>query len=356
MARTLLLHLRLHWPDEFHPNLWPFALDYAVYIYNHMPTKGKAGMPSPQEVFCGTKIGRRPLRRLKVFGCPTYVLDPRLQDGKKIPKWEPRSRKGQFLGFSKLHASTVSLIRNIRTGYISPQFHVVFDEQFTTVVSEAEIDLSESWTDLFLNSREHYLEGHDVSADGPIPQLDPDFASADELPLEQPPSTSQGESVVSQGESVTSQGEAAQQNIPPTSPEETAHNQVPPVQQQPTQPSTDQQSASRGVGWHDVEEAPPRQSQHEQAASQPEPQLEPQPPQSPLLRRSQRTRASRDEWKEPPLTYSKRGGSATLLKRVASRLFTYTVLSSCPNVIAAATVDWHKVSSDPEYHYFDSLF
>ena len=25
-------------------------------------------------------------------------------------------------------------------------------------------------------------------------------------------------------------------------------------------------------------------------------------------------------------------------------------------MIAAATVDWHTVSSDPEYHYFDSLF
>ena len=32
------------------------------------------------------------------------------------------------------------------------------------------------------------------------------------------------------------------------------------------------------------------------------------------------------------------------------------MLSSCPNVIAAATVDWHTVKSDPEYHYFDSLF
>ena len=25
-------------------------------------------------------------------------------------------------------------------------------------------------------------------------------------------------------------------------------------------------------------------------------------------------------------------------------------------MITAATVDWHKVTSDPEYHYFDSLF
>eukprot|EP00977_Amphora_coffeiformis_P012523 scaffold3088_cov115-Amphora_coffeaeformis.AAC.1 len=80
MARAMLLHLRLHWPDEFLPDLWPFALDYAVYIYNHVPRKGKAGTPSPIEFFCGAKVGCRPLRHLRVFGCPSYVLDPRLQD------------------------------------------------------------------------------------------------------------------------------------------------------------------------------------------------------------------------------------------------------------------------------------
>eukprot|EP00977_Amphora_coffeiformis_P019172 scaffold6982_cov86-Amphora_coffeaeformis.AAC.2 len=149
MARAMLLHLRLHWPDEFSPDLWPFALDYAVYIYNHVPRKGKAGAPSPIEFFCGAKVGCRPLRRLRVFGCPPYVLDPRLQDGKKIPKWEPRSRQGQFLGFSKEHATTIGLIRNTRTGYISPQFHVVYDEQFTTVTSDSSIDLQEHWIDLF---------------------------------------------------------------------------------------------------------------------------------------------------------------------------------------------------------------
>ena len=89
MSRAMMLHLRLHWPDEFSSDLWPFALDYAVYIYNHVPVKGKPGAPSPIEVFCGSKVGCRSLRRLRVFGCPCYILDPRLQDGKKIPKWEP---------------------------------------------------------------------------------------------------------------------------------------------------------------------------------------------------------------------------------------------------------------------------
>jgi hypothetical protein len=64
---------------------------------------------------------------------PTYVLDPKLQDGKKLPRWNPRSKLGQFLGRSTLHASSIGLIRNLRTGAVSPQFHVVYDDHFTTV-------------------------------------------------------------------------------------------------------------------------------------------------------------------------------------------------------------------------------
>ena len=32
MARAMLLHVQLHWPDEFDPSLWPFALDHLVEI------------------------------------------------------------------------------------------------------------------------------------------------------------------------------------------------------------------------------------------------------------------------------------------------------------------------------------
>ena len=61
------------------------------------------------------------------------------------------------LGLSPKHASTVPLVLNLSTGNISPQFHVVFDDWFTTVDSREEstedsID-STKWTDLFLNER-----------------------------------------------------------------------------------------------------------------------------------------------------------------------------------------------------------
>ena len=68
-----------------------------------------------------------------MWGCPVYVLDPKLQDQKKLPKWRPRSRLGVYLGCSPSHHNTVGRILNPRTGYVSPQFHVVYDEKFETV-------------------------------------------------------------------------------------------------------------------------------------------------------------------------------------------------------------------------------
>ena len=178
MARAMLLHVRIHWPEEFDSAHWPFALDYAIWIYNHIPIADKANM-CPDEIFSKTKLGCWALRRARVFGCPTYVLDNRLQDGKKIPKWQPRARTGMFLGFSNEHSSTVGLILNLKTGHISPQFHVVYDELFTTVTTDMAIDLEENWLDLWKNSREFYLEDWDPTIDGELPGLDPDYDDSD---------------------------------------------------------------------------------------------------------------------------------------------------------------------------------
>jgi transposase InsO family protein len=169
MARAMMLHSSIMWTDEFDQSLWPYALDYSAWLYNHTPRQD-SGL-APMEVFCGTKLECRYLRRAKVWGCPAYVLDPRLQDGQKIPKWEPRARRGQFLGFSRRHSSLVGLIRNMNTQYITPQFHVVYDELFTTVTSDQSHDMTETWIDLFKDSRESYIEGHDETTDGPIPAL-----------------------------------------------------------------------------------------------------------------------------------------------------------------------------------------
>jgi hypothetical protein len=37
MARTMMLHAAIHWPDVSDATLWPMAVAHAVYLYNHMP-------------------------------------------------------------------------------------------------------------------------------------------------------------------------------------------------------------------------------------------------------------------------------------------------------------------------------
>jgi hypothetical protein len=112
------------------------------------------------------------------MGCPAYVLDLKIQDGKKIPKWQPKSRRGQFLGFSKQHASTIGLVRNIKTGSISPQFHVVYDDRFMTVPSRLDDDEinKEDWEELLTFSRMLSID-----EDNQAPELNEEWLSEDEL-------------------------------------------------------------------------------------------------------------------------------------------------------------------------------
>lgn len=130
-ARTILLHAMLRWPEQTSTDLWPMAMQHSEHLVNVLPNMSDGF--SPDEKFCRTFKSTPQLQHLPVWGCPTYVLDPRLQDKRKLPKWHSRSRRGQFLGWSPLHASNVALVRNLTTGCILPQFHVVFDNWFETV-------------------------------------------------------------------------------------------------------------------------------------------------------------------------------------------------------------------------------
>ena len=55
---------------------------------------------------------------------------------------------GIYIGRSSLHASNVGLILNPRTGHVSPQFHVVYDDDFTTVPYLRSIDVPPHWAQL----------------------------------------------------------------------------------------------------------------------------------------------------------------------------------------------------------------
>lgn len=167
-ARANMLHLATHWPQYASSTFWPQAIDYAVWVFNRMPNM-ITGI-SPNEIWSSVRgDSGTQLSRTHVFGCPVYVLDAALQDGKKIPKWNPRARLGLFLGFSDVHSSQVPLVLNTQTGKISPQFHVIFDDKFATVHSlPPDQPLTEQWANIFRLGRECFLDIDYDANDNPI--------------------------------------------------------------------------------------------------------------------------------------------------------------------------------------------
>ncbi|NCF91157.1 MAG: hypothetical protein GWQ05_09390, partial [Verrucomicrobiaceae bacterium] len=129
---------------------------------------------SPLEVFTKTKSDHRDLRRTHVFGCPVFVLEAKLQDGHKIPKFNRRARMGQFLGFSDEHSTTVARVRNLSTNFVSPQYHVVFDDHFTSIHNDTRLSdtsVESIFNDLFGSCREWYgddADGADGDDDPPL--------------------------------------------------------------------------------------------------------------------------------------------------------------------------------------------
>ncbi|KAL7480320.1 hypothetical protein ACHAW6_006014 [Cyclotella cf. meneghiniana] len=63
---------------------------------------------------------------------------------------------GQFLGFSQEHSSLVAFVQNLHTSYVSPQYHVVFDDKFEAVFNNAKSseELDKICAKLFVSSRE----------------------------------------------------------------------------------------------------------------------------------------------------------------------------------------------------------
>jgi hypothetical protein len=98
---------------------------------NETPTRQSPKI-SPIELFSSSKIKPK-AQYSHTFGSPVYVLDDRLQQGKRIPKWSNRARVGVYLGSSPRHSRKVALVLNLATGHVSPQFHVRFDDLCDTL-------------------------------------------------------------------------------------------------------------------------------------------------------------------------------------------------------------------------------
>ena len=147
-ARTSLLHASHRWPKAINPALWPCALKHYVNMKNSLPAEyiiggknGRKKLPdkyinSPLSKFSGfeTPID---LKNFHPFGSPVYVLENKLQAQCAHNKWADRSRVGIFLQHSPVHSSSVPLVLNTRTGLVSPQFHCLYDDSFSTCRRDA---------------------------------------------------------------------------------------------------------------------------------------------------------------------------------------------------------------------------
>ena len=156
-ARSQLIHAMHHWPDVITAELWPYPIKMVVDVHNNSPS---AHGLSPVELFTGVKR-RANLNLMHPFGCPAFVLDKAICNGGRTPKWDLRSERGVYLGLSPDHASNVGLIFNPTTRHVSPQYHVVYDDDFTSVVHQS----APTWPKIF----EHlYKTSRDEPPDDPL--------------------------------------------------------------------------------------------------------------------------------------------------------------------------------------------
>ena len=99
MARTFMVCSSLHWTyhgsDDI--SLWNFAVKHAVWLHNILPND-LSGI-TPIYFLASNKYEHRNLSISHVWGCTVFVLDPKLKNEQKIPKWNRRSQLGQFLVF-----------------------------------------------------------------------------------------------------------------------------------------------------------------------------------------------------------------------------------------------------------------
>ena len=159
IARTMMIHAATHWPEMADATLWPLAVNYAVYIFNRVPNR-ETGL-SPLDIFTSTRQPLRRLQDLHVFGSPAYLLDKTIADGKKLPRWKPKSERVIFVGISGKHLSQTPMVLNPRTRATTTPYHVVFDDWFATVGSSPDAlpDFqSPEWQAMFGDSTYQFVE------------------------------------------------------------------------------------------------------------------------------------------------------------------------------------------------------
>ena len=287
IARAQLHHQALHWPDAANVELWPLAVLHAVYLLNCLPREDTGR--SPLELFSRKVWASTKFHDLHVWGCPVYVLDSKLSNGAKKPRWTPRSSRGMYVGVSQKHGHTVPLVLDLETGKITAQYHVVFDDWFHTVeaTNEEKIDFDhDDWYKTFGLAEYQYIPDHD-----PLPAVHPHSVIESEgatrletLREVRHQEQSRGDSIQRETDppvrplpsfpqTTHSQATSSQDALPPTPPAKPPLSVPPPLRESSPSDVSPADSIQRekkkpdispwkpvSSGWHDVEVATPQRT------------------------------------------------------------------------------------------------
>jgi hypothetical protein len=128
----MLNHAISKWDKTITPELWPFAIQQEATIYITTKRRSRDYDVSPWDQFIGerSKLNQSDMHPLL---CPVYVLDRRMQEGTSPPKWTKRTTQKVYVGHLHHYSRSDPMVCDPKTKLVSPQFHVMFDDNFDTV-------------------------------------------------------------------------------------------------------------------------------------------------------------------------------------------------------------------------------
>ena len=121
----MLIHAMKNWPEVVTVDPWPFTLRMVVDIHNATP--GPSGQ-SPEEILSKEN-------QTKTGSLTFTPLDARYLFWSHHYNKNTKSLNGIYLGHSPQHAQTIPIVLNINTELCSSQYHVLFDDTFSTIKS-----------------------------------------------------------------------------------------------------------------------------------------------------------------------------------------------------------------------------
>jgi hypothetical protein len=88
---------------------------------------------------------------------PVYVLDRRMQEGTSSPKWTKLTAQKVYVFHLRHYSKSVPMIWDPKTKLVSPQFHVMFDDNFDTVQApEPNVKITDTIDRLFKTNSSKY--------------------------------------------------------------------------------------------------------------------------------------------------------------------------------------------------------